>query len=201
MKASYVALALALPAVAGCGQPVNQNVPASPYAGTQARSSVVGRVQPATCGVPWVGGPPSTVFVRWPWCSGYAGRMYFGTGTTPGIRLVSTDYTTNPGGVPVPPGETPVLFEQMTIDAPAGLVTFTPPVPFPVSRIQGVANGQTYQLYAYISGVPVTPGFPIALGMPSPPGIVRFTAPPYSPLPLLPALPSGTTVSFELVTP
>ena len=203
MKVLHIALVLSLAATAGCAQTGNQSVPSSPYAGSEAHPWIVGRVQPNPCAVPWVGGPNfgANLFVRWPSCGGLQGRMYFGNGTTPGIRLVSTDYATNPGGVPVPPGETPVLFEQMDIDAPAGLVTFTQPSPVPpYSRIQGVANGQTYQLYAYINGVLVTPGFPIILGTPVA-GFLRFTTAPYSPLPLLPASPAGTVVSFELVTP
>ena len=207
MKTLPIGLALLLPMAAGCGQLASQSVPA-PNAGSTILSPVgASRMQPATCNAPWEGGTSfSGLYVRWPSCGGHNGRMYYGSGSTPGRKLSSTTSTSNPGGVPVPPGETPVLFDQMLISPNnPGSLTFTPPIVGPgntnKSRITGfVPLTGTYQLYAY-NGNTLQAGFPIALGSPNAGGVLFFNAAPNSPLPLLAPLAPGTTISFELVTP
>ncbi|HXM08062.1 MAG TPA: hypothetical protein VN936_11380, partial [Candidatus Acidoferrum sp.] len=108
----------------------------------------------------------------------------------------------NPGGVPVPSGETPMLFvQQQVLPGDPGPANFTAPTVPPLgnrSKILGVPTG-TYQLFAYI-GATLQSGFPINLGSPTA-GVLKFTASPWSPLPQLGTIPVGTTVSFELVTP
>ncbi len=203
MKVQTLGLALALPIAAGCGQVGTQNAPLETGAAPLRAPAALGHVQPNTCNVAWQGGTAfSGMYVRLTACGGFNGRFYYGSGSTPGRKLTSTTSTSNPGGVPVPPGETPVLFDQMLISPNnPGALTFTVPSPVPpYSRIAGVPLGVTYHLYAYNNGALQT-GFPISLGTPTPAGALRFTSPPYSPLPMLPALTPGTTISFELATP
>ena len=202
MKVFSVGLAVALPVIAGCSQSLNQSsLPASGAASVRSTAGLI-RIRPDNCNVGDAGASPNGGFIKWKSCGGYKGRMTYGPGTTGG-KFPIYPSTTNPGGVPVPPGETPVLFVQQLADPDnAGPITFTAPTVPPLSnraRILGVPTGVTYKLYAY--GPALLTGFPIPLGMPNPSGVLIFTSPPYSPLPLLPPPAPGTTISFELVTP
>jgi hypothetical protein len=204
MKAFSIGLAVALPIIAGCGQAANQS--SLPASGAAPMRSTVGlvRIQPDNCNAGDAGTSSGGGVVRWKPCGGYIGRMTYGPGTSGNLKLRIFPSSTNPGGVPVPPGETPVLFVQQLADPNnPGSITFTAPTVPPLSnraRILGVPLGVTYKLYAY-NGPALLAGFPIALGMPNPSGVLIFASPPYSPLPLLPTLTPGTTISFELVTP
>jgi hypothetical protein len=202
MKVLSIRLALALPALAGCGQSLNQSSLPSGGAQPSMQSAVrLAHVQPDNCNYGSYGTSSAGGFIKWKTCGGYLGHMTYGPGTSGGLKISTQSSTTNPGGVPVPPGETPVLFTQMQVlPQDPGPATFTAPVVPPganKSRITGVPPG-TYQLYAY-NGAVLQGGFPIVLGSPVG-GILYFPAP-YSPLPLLPTLPVGTTISFELVKP
>lgn len=198
MKVLSLGLALALPVIAGCGQAFNQ----SPLAAGNARSmrSAV-KVEPnANCAHGDAGTSSAGGFIKWKHCNGYIGHMTYGPGTTGSIKLDIQPSTTNPG-VPVPAGETPVLFVQQFVRPtdPSG-VTFTapsPPTGANKSRILGVPAG-TYQLYVY-NGATLIAG-PFVLGSPVS-GVLRFTSPPYSPLPSLGTQGLGVTYTFELVTP
>jgi len=200
MKVLSIGLALALPALAGCGQPLNQS--SLPAGGAQSSAVGLARVHPDNCNYGSYGTSSAGGFIKWKTCGGYLGHMTYGPGTSGGLKISTQSSTTNPGGVPVPPGETPVLFTQMQVlPQDPGPATFTAPVVPPAanrSRITGVPAG-TYKLYAY-NGLALQGGFPIVLGAPVG-GILYFSAAPYSPLPLLPTLPVGTTISFELVKP
>ncbi|HEX3671103.1 MAG TPA: hypothetical protein VHT92_05300 [Candidatus Cybelea sp.] len=203
MKVLSIGIAVALPVVAGCSQSVNQSsLPASGAAAIRSTAGLV-RIRPDNCSAGDGGASPSGGLIKWKTCGGYKGRMTYGPGTTGGKFLIYPS-TTNPGGVPVPPGETPVLFVQQVADAfNAGPITFTPPAVPPLSnraRILGVPLGFTYRLYAF-NGATLLAGFPIPLGTPNPPGTLIFTSPPYSPLPVLPPVAPSTTISFELATP
>lgn len=162
----------------------------------------LGQVQPNNCALGRSGTYSSGGIVRWRPCNGYIGVMTYGPGTTGNRKLTTQPSVTNPGGVPVPPGETPVLFVQFVEVSLNSPVTFTAPTVPPLSnrsRITGVPPG-TYKFYAY-NGAALIGGFPINLGSPTAGGVLRFTSPPYSPLPQLGTISPGQTISFELVTP
>lgn len=202
MKLLAIGIALALPVIAGCGQSTNPSSLAT--GGTASMRSPVSlvRVHPDSCNFGSYGTSSSGGFLKWKICSGYMGHMTYGPGTSGGLKISTQPSTVNPGGVPVPAGETPVLFvQQVVLPQDPGPATFTIPTVPPAankSRITGVPPG-TYKLYAY-NGVVLQGGFPVVLGSPIA-GILHFSGTPYSPLPLLPTLPVGTTISFELVKP
>ncbi len=202
MKILSFGLALALPVIAGCGQSLNQSSLPSGSAQSRHSAGSLVRIHPDNCNAGDAGTSSGGGFVKWKTCGGYIGHMTYGPGTTGNLKIRIFPSSTNPGGVPVPTGETPVLFVQQLADPNnPGSMTFTPPVVPPganKSRITGVPAG-TYKLYAY-NGVVLQAGFPVVLGSPVG-GILRFNASPHSPLPLLPTLAPGTTISFELVTP
>lgn len=201
-KILSIGLVLALPAIAGCSQPSNQS--SLPAAGAQPMHSATSlpRVHPDVCNYLSQGTSSSGGFLKWKICNGYVGHMTYGPGSAGNLKISTQPSTTNPGGVPVPAGETPVLFvQQQVLPQDPGPASFTPPVVPPnsnESRITGVPAG-TFKLYAY-NGAVLQAGFPVNLGSPVS-GVLRFTAAPYSPLPILPSLPVGTTISFELVKP
>ncbi|MGA8533497.1 MAG: hypothetical protein WB615_05265 [Candidatus Tumulicola sp.] len=201
MKILSIGLALALPAIVGCGQQLNQS--SLPSGGAQSMHSAasLGRVHPDNCNYKSQGTSSSGGFLRWKLCSGYSARMTYGPGTTGNLKISTQPSITNPGGVPVPAGETPVLFvQQQVLPQDPGPATFTAPMVPPAtnkSRILGVPAG-TYKLYVYNSSGMLL--FSINLGAPSA-GTLLFNALPHSPLPLLGTLPVGTVTSFELVTP
>jgi hypothetical protein len=202
MKVFSIGLALALPVIAGCGQALNQNSLPIGNALSMPSAVSVGRVQPDNnCAHGDAGTSSTGGFIRWKTCSGYVGHMTYGSGTTGGIKLDIQPSTANPGGIPVPPGETPVLFVQQFVrPTDPSPVTFTAPTVPPAankSRITGVPPG-TYQLYVYNGSVQIAG--PFVLGSPVG-GILRFSAAPYSPLPSLGTQGLGTTYTFELVTP
>lgn len=201
MKVLPIALVLALPVVAGCGQASNQS--SLPFAGAQAIGSAPSvRAHPDSCLVHETGSQPTGGFIKVKNCGGHVARLYYGSGSSP-VKVTTQGFTSNPGGVPVPAGETPVLFVQMNILPGPGPSSFTPPMVPPTSnrsRITGLVAGNTYKLYAY-QGATLLGNFPMTLGTPNPSGTLIFTANPWSPLPLLPSLPPNSTVSFELTTP
>ena len=204
MKVLSIGLALALPVIAGCSQASNQS--SLPSGGAQSMRSVgsLGRVHPDNCNFHSYGTSSGGGFIKWKQCSGYVGNMSYGPGSTGGLKIGTQAYLTNPTGmVPVPTGETPVLFVQMQVlPQDPGPATFTAPmVPPPTNKstITGVPAG-TYKLYAYNSSAMLLAGFPINLGAPVG-SVLHFASPPHSPLPMLPTLPVGTTVSFELTKP
>ncbi len=201
MKVLSIGLALALPVIAGCGQALDRSTLPSGN-GQSMRSASVGRIQPnSNCAHGDAGTSSAGGFIKWKHCNGYIGHMTYGPGTTGGIKLDIQPSTSNPGGIPVPPGETPVLFVQQYVRPtdPSG-VTFTGPTVPPganKSRITGVPAG-TYQLYVY-NGSTLIAG-PFVLGSPVA-GILRFSTTPYSPLPFVGTQGLGVTYTFELVTP
>jgi hypothetical protein len=160
------------------------------------------RAHPASCGYLSQGTSSSGGFLKWKACGGITARTTYGPGSVGNLKISTQPSLSNPGGVPVPAGETPVLFVQMQVlpgdPAPANFTPPTVPPPGNRSKIMGVPSG-TYQLYAYI-GATLQSGFPINLGSPVA-GVLKFTASPWSPLPPLGTMPVGTTVSFELATP
>ncbi len=194
MKLLRLGLVLVLPAVAACSQSANQSSSSpglTPYA------------HPAsTCAYLSQGTSSSGGFLKSMVCGGIKARMTYGPGSVGNLKISTQPSLSNPGGVPVPAGETPVLFVQMQVlpgdPAPANFTPPTVPPPGNRSKIMGVPTG-TYQLYAYI-GTTLQSGFPINLGSPTA-GVLKFTASPWSPLPPLGTMPVGTTVSFELATP
>lgn len=199
MKVLSIGIVLALPLVAGCGQTFNQNPLASGDA--ESMRSAVSAKPNNNCAHGDAGTSSTGGFIRWKNCNGYTGHMTYGPGTTGGIKLDIQPSTTNPGGIPVPPGETPVLFvQQLVRPTDPSPVTFTAPTVPPAankSRILGVPAG-TYQLYVYNGSTQIAG--PFVLGSPVG-GILRFTSPPYSPLPSLGTQGLGVTYTFELVTP
>jgi hypothetical protein len=203
MKRLRIALVLALPAIAACSQSVNQ-APLSPGLDSDARvTQRVSSAQPASpCGYLGQGTSSGGGFLKWTVCGGIKGRITYGPGSVGNLKISTQPSLSNPGGVPVPAGETPVLFVQQQVlpgdPAPANFTPPTVPPPGNRSKIMGVPAG-TYQLFAYI-GATLQSGFPINLGSPTA-GVLKFTASPWSPLPPLGTIPVGTTVSFELVTP
>jgi hypothetical protein len=202
MKILSIGLALALPAIAGCGQASNQG--SLPSIGTQTTQSAIGlgRVHPDNCNFLSQKTSSSGGFIRWKICNGYVGHMSYGPGSTGDLKIGTQASITNPGNVPVPAGETPVLFVQMQVlpqdPGPATFTAPTVPPPSNKSTITGVPPG-TYKFYAYNSSNVLLVG-PIILGAPVG-SVLHFSSPPHSPLPILPTLPVGTTISFELTTP
>ena len=203
MRVLSIGLALALPAIAGCGQASNQS--SIPSGGAKSMQSVasLGRVHPDSCNFKSSGTSSSGGFIKWKVCSGIVGRMTYGPGSTGNLKIGTQAYTSNPGSVPVPAGETPVLFIQMQVlPQDPGPATFTAPTVPPgtnKAKINGVPSGATYKFYAY-NGAVLQTGFPVILGAPVA-GVLTFNSPPHSPLPLLPTLPVGTVISFELTKP
>ena len=203
MKLLRIGLVLVLPAVAACSQSVNQpslSPGLTPNVGVTQRLS---SARPAaTCGYLSQGTSSGGGFLKWKVCGGIKARMTYGPGSVGNLKISTQPSLSNPGGVPIPPGETPVLFVQQQVlpgdPAPANFTPPTVPPPGNRSKIMGVPSG-TYQLYAYI-GATLQSGFPINLGSPTA-GVLKFTASPWSPLPPLGTMPVGTTVSFELATP
>jgi hypothetical protein len=203
MKRLRIALVLALPVIAACSQSANQpslSPGFSPGAGAAQRIS--GAHPAATCAYLSQGTSSSGGFLKWKVCGGIKGRITYGPGSVGNLKISTQSSLSNPGGVPVPSGETPVLFVQQQVlpgdPAPANFTAPTVPPLGSRSKIYGVPSG-TYQLFAYI-GATLQSGFPINLGSPTA-GVLKFTASPWSPLPPLGTIPVGTTVSFELVTP
>jgi hypothetical protein len=174
----------------------------SPPIAFSAVTQRLSSARPASaCGYLSQGTSLSGGFLKWKVCGGINARITYG----PGLWVISISTQpslSNPGGIPVPAGETPVLFVQMQVlpgdPAPANFTSPTVPPPGNRSEITGVATG-TYQLYAYI-GTTLQSGFPIDLGSPTA-RVLKFTASPWSPLPPLGTMPVGTTVSFELAAP
>ncbi|MGB8519363.1 MAG: hypothetical protein WCD38_04305 [Candidatus Tumulicola sp.] len=204
MKVLPIALALAVPLVAGCGQALNQS---SLPSGAQALVSAPNvRAHPDNCNIKDVFTRSAvTSFLKVTTCGGFIGRLYYGPGTTGGLKFTTQGFTSNPGGVPVPTGETPVLFIQLHVlpqdPAPA---SFTAPVVPPNSnrsRFTGVPIGNTYKFYAYDNSFTLIAGFPINLGSPTGGGTLFFSTSPWSPLPLLGTVPVGNNVWFELTKP
>ena len=200
MKAFSRGLALALPLVAGCGQAFNQSTLPS---GAQSSIPAV-RAHPDSCAIHDNGTHATGGFLKMTSCGGSVARLFYGSGSAGNLKITTQGFTTNPGGVPVPTGETPVLFIQMVVlPQDPGPATFTAPTVPPNSnrsRITNIPTGNTYKFYAY-SGITLLTGFPINLGSPNSGGTLFFTASPWSPLPLLPSLPPGSTINFELTKP
>lgn len=201
MKFLSIGLVLAIPVLIGCGQAFNQTS-MTPNGGVQGIAP--SHIRPNNpCGHNDAGTSSAGGFIRWNQCAGMIGRMTYGSGTTGNDKLDIYTSTTNPGGIPIPPGETAVLFAQQFVrPTDPSAVTFTgPPPPPPAtnrSRITGVAPG-TYQLNVY-NGATLIAG-PFVLGSPTPAGVLRFMAAPYSPLPFIGTQPLGSTYTFELDTP
>ena len=202
MKVLSIGLALALPIIAGCSQASNQS--SLPSGGAQSPQYVgnQGRVHPDNCNFKNNGTSSSGGFIKWKQCGLMIGRLTYGPGSTGGLNISTQPYKLNPGSIPVPAGETPVLFVQMQVlPQNPGPATFTAPTVPPgtnKAKINGVPGGNTYKFYAY-NGPVLQSGFPVVLGAPVS-GTLTFPAP-YSPLPLLPTLPVGTVISFELTRP
>ncbi len=204
MKVLPIALALAVPLVAGCGQALNQS---SLPPGAQSLGSAPSvRAHPDNCNIKDVFTRSAvTSFLKVTTCSGFVGRLFYGPGSVGGLKFTTQGFATNPGGVPVPAGETPVLFIQLHVlpqdPAPA---SFTAPVVPPNSnrsRITGVPTGNTYKFYAYDNSFTLIAGFPINLGSPTTGGTLFFNTTPWSPLPLLGTVPVGNNIWFELTKP
>ncbi len=204
MKLLPIAIALAVPFVAGCGQALNQS---SLPSGAQSLGSAPSvRAHPYNCNIHDDGTRSATTsFLKVTNCSGFAGRLFYGPGTVGGLKITTQGFTSNPGAVPVPPGETPVLFIQMHVlpqdPAPASFAAPTVPPNSNRSRITGVPTGNTYKFYAYDNSFTPIGGFPINLGSPTAGGTLFFTASPWSPLPLVGTVPVGNNVWFELTKP
>jgi hypothetical protein len=163
----------------------------------------LGRVHPDNCNFKSSGTSSSGGFIKWKVCSGIVGRMTYGPGSTGNLKIGTQASTANPGGVTVPAGETPVLFVKMQVlPQDPGPATFTAPTVPPgtnKAKINGVPPG-TYKFYAYDVSNNLQTGFPVNLGAPVG-GTLTFSGPPHSPLPMLPTLPVGTVIYFELTTP
>ncbi len=204
MKVLPIALAFALPVVAGCGQALNQS---SLPSGAQSLGSAPSvRAHPDNCNVHDNGTrSAATTFLKVTTCGGMVGRLYYGPGSVGGLKIQTQGFTSNPGSVPVPAGETPVLFIQMHVlpqdPAPASFAAPVVPPNSNRSRITGVPTGNTYKFYAYDNSFTLIAGFPINLGSPTAGGTLFFTVNPWSPLPLLGSVPVGASVWFELTKP
>lgn len=204
MKVLSIGLALALPAIAGCGQTANQS--SLPSGAASAVRSVVslGRVHPDLCNFKSYGTSSGGGTIKWKVCNSIIGRMTYGPGSAGNLKIGTQAYASNPGSVPVPAGETPVLFIQMQVlPQDPGPATFTAPTVPPgtnKAKINGLPAGSTtYKFYAY-NGSTLQAGFPVNLGA-AVGGTLTFSGATYSPLPLLPTLPVGTVISFELTKP
>lgn len=203
MKILPIALALAVPLVAGCGQALNQS---SLPSGSQPLGSAPSvRAHPDNCNVHDVFTRSATTsFLKVTNCSGFVGRLYYGPGTVGGLKFTTQAFTSNPGSVPVPAGETPVLFIQLHVlpqdPAPANFTAPTVPPNSNRSRITGVPTGNTYKFYAYDNSFTLIAG-PINLGSPTAGGTLFFSTSPWSPLPLIGTVPVGNNIWFELTKP
>jgi hypothetical protein len=203
MKILPIAFALAVPLVAGCGQALNQS--SLPSSAQSLGSSPSVRVHPDNCNIhDAFTRSATTSFLKVTNCSGFVGRLYYGPGSVGGLKFTMQGFTSNPGGVPVPAGETPVLFIQMHVlpqdPAPASFTAPTVPPNSNRSRITGVPTGNTYKFYAYDNSFTLLAG-PINLGSPTAGGTLFFSASPWSPLPLIGTVPVGDNIWFELTKP
>ncbi len=205
MKVLSIGLALALPVIAGCGQALNQSSLPSGAASSMQSAVSLGRVHPDFCNFKNNATSSGGGFLKWKQCGLIVGRMTYGPGSTGGLNVSTQPYKLNPGSVPVPPGEQPVIFMQMQVlpqsPGPASFTAPTVPPNSNRSRITSVPIGDTYKLYAYDNSFTPIAGFPIILGSPTAGGTLFFNGPSWSPLPLLGSVPVGASVWFELTKP